>query len=140
MSLYLDANVLVALFTEDPHNARAEEIVVSDPLLYVSDFGAAELASAISRRVRMKDLTKIDAGGAFDKFDDWLDNDANLVEVASADVRRADVTLRRLDLNLRTPDAIHLAVAKRLGATLVTFDEKLERAARLLATRVIGLA
>jgi predicted nucleic acid-binding protein len=47
-----------------------------------------------------------------------------------------EVFLRRLDLALRTPDAINIAMAQRLGATLVTFDKKMAAAARSIGTAV----
>jgi predicted nucleic acid-binding protein len=42
--------------------------------------------------------------------------------------------LRRLDLPLKTPDAIHIAIAQRVDATLVTFDWQMAAAARALGT------
>jgi hypothetical protein len=47
----------------------------------------------------------------------------------------AERLLRRLDLTLRSPDAIHLAVAMRIGSTLATFDRKLAEIARVLKVR-----
>jgi uncharacterized protein len=44
--------------------------------------------------------------------------------------------LRRLDVNLRTPDALHIAIAQRLEATLVTFDWGMAAAARPLGMAV----
>ena len=37
---------------------------------------------------------------------------------------------RRFDLRLRAPDALHLVIARRLDATLVTLDRRLATAAR----------
>jgi len=44
--------------------------------------------------------------------------------------------LRRLDLNLRAPDAIHIAITERANATLVTFDLKMADSARSLGVAV----
>ncbi|HEX3411129.1 MAG TPA: PIN domain-containing protein [Stellaceae bacterium] len=43
--------------------------------------------------------------------------------------RLAYIYARRLDLGLRAPDALHLAIARRLDATLVTRDRCLATAA-----------
>ena len=43
----------------------------------------------------------------------------------------------RLDLGLRTPDALHIAVAHRIRAPLATFDAKLIRDARKLGLTVL---
>jgi predicted nucleic acid-binding protein len=44
--------------------------------------------------------------------------------------------LRRLDLTLRAPDAINIALAQRLEATLFTFDAKMAGAAKVLGVDV----
>ncbi|HZT18287.1 MAG TPA: PIN domain-containing protein [Dongiaceae bacterium] len=43
---------------------------------------------------------------------------------------------RRLDLSLRTPDAINIAIAQRLGATLFTFDKKMATNAEILGVSI----
>ena len=48
----------------------------------------------------------------------------------------AYIYVRRFDLALRAPDALHLAVARRLDATLVTLDRRLTAAARELGIAV----
>jgi predicted nucleic acid-binding protein len=44
--------------------------------------------------------------------------------------------LRRLDLTPRTPDAINIAIAQRVGANLATFDVKRAAAASVLGADV----
>jgi hypothetical protein len=61
---------------------------------------------------------------------------ARIPEIATEDVVLAEAMLRRLDLNLRAPDAIHIAIARRLGATLMTFDDKMARSAHALGLAV----
>ncbi len=56
--------------------------------------------------------------------------------MTNADVKRADAVMRRLDLTLRTPDALHIAIAERIGATMATFDDKMAAAARILGLAV----
>jgi predicted nucleic acid-binding protein len=34
-------------------------------------------------------------------------------------------SIRRLDLDIRAPDARNIAIAQRIGATLMTFDTKM---------------
>src|SRR5438270_314844 len=57
-------------------------------------------------------------------------------DVHAADRRLAYAYVRRFDLALRAPDALHLAIAHRLNATLVTLDGRLERAAGQLGIAV----
>jgi uncharacterized protein len=137
VSLYLDASLLVALFVIDPSSARAEAFLAINPaIVAVSDFGAAEFSSAVARRVRTRELTQNDGRLAFTRFDWWHARTVHRHEITAADIGAADRILRRLDLPLRTPDAIHIAVAQRLGATLVTFDRQMAASARALDTAV----
>ena len=137
MSLYLDASVLVALFVIDPSSARAEAFLSAHPeIVVISDFAVAEFSSAVARRVRTRDLTREDGQLAFSNLDIWVARAAYREEVTTADVDAATRILRRLDVNLRTPDAIHTAIAQRLEATLVTFDRSMAAGARALGIAV----
>lgn len=130
MSVYLDASVLVPLFVLDPLNARAVRAFGKiDDVVVVSDFAAAEFASVIALRVRIKDLSAAEARKVFATFDDWIAARAERAEIAPSDVLRCAAYLRRLDLPLRAPDALHVAIAGRLAARLLTFDAKLRGAA-----------
>ncbi len=133
MTAYLDASVLVALFIQDALTARADAFLhAKTPLLMISDFAAAECASAIGRRVRTGQLTKDEAWTVFVSLDAWAARAMQRVETIPADVRAADGYLRRLDLTLRTPDALNIAIAQRIGATLATFDKRMAASARAL--------
>ena len=137
MTVYLDASVLVALFTNDHLTARAEKFLRANPMvLIVSDFAAAEFSSVIARHVRTKDIIKDDARTVFANFDIWTARTTQRARISAADIITAEVFLRRLDLALRTPDAINIAMAQRMGATLVTFDKKMAAAARSIGTVV----
>jgi len=59
--------------------------------------------------------------------------------LSTADVAEASSVLRRFDLVIRTPDALHLAMARRVGAELVTFDERMADAARMLGLAVTSI-
>jgi predicted nucleic acid-binding protein len=134
---YLDASILVALLSVEPFSERADRFVRANPTgLIVSDFAAAEFASAIARRVRMRDVTIAEARVDLSGFDTWVARAAQRVVINPADVAAATTFLRRLDLTLRTPDAIHIAIAQRIGATLVTFDQRMAASARALGMAV----
>lgn len=137
MSAYLDASVLVALFTNDQLTARADAFLRANaPVLVVSDFAAAEFASAIARRVRAREIAPDEARSGFADFDAWTARATQRETTGPADIAAAVAFLRRLDLNLRTPDALNIAIAQRVGASLVTFDGKMAVSARALGTPV----
>lgn len=137
MSFYLYANILVALLTPEPLSARADDFVRSNQdSLIVSDFAAAEFASAIARRVRTRETTIEDARADLSDFDAWVGGSTQRVELSAVDVAAATAYLRRFDLTLLTPDALHIAIAERIAATLVTFDRQMEASARVLGMAV----
>ncbi len=137
MTLYLDASLLVALLTNDALTARADALLRSRmPTLVVSDFAAAEFASALARRMRTREITADEARLAFATFDTWTARAARRIETTAADVKAAEAFLRRFDPTLRTPDALNIAIAQRVGATLGTFDETMAESARALGTSI----
>lgn len=139
MSVYLDASVLVALFSNDTFTAVADAAFRGRRLdVAVSDFAAAEFMSVIARRFRNKELTKKEASTAFEAFDGWSATSATVIEVFSADIRAAGMSVRRLTVNLRAPDAIHIAIAQRIGAELATFDAKMSSAAKALGIGIFA--
>jgi len=138
VSVYLDTSVMIALFIDsDPFTERAKACIATNPeSLIVSDFAAAEFASAVARLTRTRRLTTDDATALFGTFDAWKARTTEMAYATTPDISAAAAVLRRLDLNLRAPGAINIAVADRLGATLATFDERMATAARTLGVRV----
>ena len=136
-SCYLDASILVAILTVESFSGRADRFVRDHPIgLIISDLAAAEFASAIARRVRMREVTVDEARSDLSAFDSWAARAVQLIQVAPVDIALATAFLRRLDLTLRTPDAIHIAIAQRVEATLVTFDVRMAESARALGMAV----
>ena len=138
MSVYLDASVLVSLFIVDANSKAALGKVrrLSDTLV-VSDLGAAEFASAIARRVRMKVTPTDVAHAAFVAFDAWVAANAEAVDLAPSDIAETARMLRRLESNLRTPDALHLSIVRRIGASLLTLDKDMKAVAKSAGVKVI---
>ncbi len=137
MRLYLDTSYLVAIVVRDALTDRAYSYLAShNPDLIVSDFAATEFASAIARRVRMNELTRAEGRTAFSTFDSLSSSVIERVESAPADLKAAETFIRRLDLTLRAPDALNIAIAKRIGAILMTFDDKMRTCAQTLGVQV----
>lgn len=68
-------------------------------------------------------------------FDGWAEARAVVVPIVDADWRIADHFVRRFELRLRAPDALHVAVCRRLGARLLSFDDD-----QLAAAQALGIA
>jgi predicted nucleic acid-binding protein len=86
--------------------------------------------------VRTRESTLSEARKDLSDFDIWVARSAPWIEMNAADVALATAFLRRLDLTLRTPDALHIAIAHRINATLVTFDQRMAASARALGMAV----
>lgn len=137
MSVYLDADVLVASQIEEPRSDTVDRYLRAAPRpLVVSDYTAGEVASAVSRLIRMGRLAEAHARQVLEDFDAWRLADTIGVEIDNADVRLAGLFVRRFALELRMPDAVHAALCHRHGLTLATFDEDFARAARSIGIEV----
>ena len=133
MSPYLDASALVPVIMKEPSRAAVVGFLataVGRPM--ISDFAAAEVSSAVSRLVRVGELSAEQARDRLFSFDTWCATDFEAIDVAPQDVRTAASFVRMFELKLRTPDALHLATCLRLGAVMVCLDRRLAAAAEAL--------
>jgi uncharacterized protein len=138
LTVYADASALVALFSEDVFSSRVELFLTTQSItLVVSSFAAAEFASATARLVRMGKISRAEAQRSFSNFDAWIARATEREPIAASDIASAAAFLRRLDLSLRTPDAINIAIAQRVGGSLLTFDDNMARNARALGTDLV---
>jgi hypothetical protein len=137
VSVYVDANVLVALFVPDSLSARASALIgaLSDPIV-VSDLAELEVASAIARMTRAKELSPAAANHALANFDAWIATQSRF-DIHPADVAAAGRYVRRFEINLHGADALHVAMAARAGASLLTLDAKMKANARKAGVPVV---
>lgn len=133
--IYLDTSVVVSAFLPDVHSIRVLSWLrsISGPLM-VSQWTLTEFSSAAAGQERRRQITRDERAVAERGFDGWL------LAIEQAPLLRADFELAR-DLirtgqtQVRAPDALHFAVARRLGARLATLD-----AAMLNDAASVGLA
>lgn len=139
MKAYLDTSFIIALHVEDPHSDRANSYMLDNqPEIIVSDFATAEFSAAIARHVRMGKTTAQGAKTTFANFDAWMYLFTERAETNSTDVKAAEAFIRRLDVNLCTSDALHIAIALRIGAALASFDERMAANAGILGMPVVA--
>lgn len=133
MSLYLDASAVMAAVAGEPANALVDPIIrnTGAPVL-LSELGLAECSAAISKLARMRIRSIDEADLLLDRLDRWSTALTDRTPIENSDVTHAIGLVRRHELNLRAPDAIHIAAAHRLNATLVTLDRGMARAATAL--------
>jgi uncharacterized protein len=130
MAFYLDTCVILSAIQRDAysdsvdvwlHERRTSELVTSE-------WSLAEAASALGRLVRMNDLTPAAAMAKYQDIQIWLADEFHVEAVGGADFITAAERQTIWSLGLRAGDALHLAVAARIGAILVTNDQTLARA------------
>jgi predicted nucleic acid-binding protein len=138
LTLYLDTSVLAGFFVEtDAFAGRANSLFAGmSDVPIVSDFVAAEFASVIARLTRTGRITADEARETFALFDNWRAQSADDADAEPTDIQTATAIIRRLNLNLRAPDAINLAIAMRLNASIATFDHGLIANAHALGVAV----
>ncbi len=140
MSFYLDASIVVPTLVDERASAAVDDFLTSaDEPPIVSDMAALEVASALSRLVRMEILTR-EAAAALEKFDEWRAEATSDYALQPADFRTAGAFVRQFDLGLRAPDALHAAACRRGDHCLVTLDHRLATAAAKVGVRVEVLA
>lgn len=138
MDAYLDTSVVVAAITREPRTADAQRLLDEPDITFViSDWTLTEVASGLAIKVRHGSLAERDHALAARTFA-RLDSEALSREpVLSSDFARAATLAGRPDLALRAGDALHLAVAERVGGALCTFDVSMARAAARLGVHVV---
>ena len=116
MRLVVDASVAVKWLVEEEHSDAADRLLGGNHELFAPRLMASEVGNALWRKVRMGELERSRAGALAAAISEmavrWTEDE----EVGPDAVR--------LSLALDRPvyDCVYLALAHRLGATLVTAD------------------
>ena len=118
MRFVVDASVAVKLLVDEPDSDAARELMASGEELHAPRLMASEVANALSRKARLGQIERADAGAALAWMTDipvrWNDDEA-----VSADAVRL-----ALALDHPVYDCVYLALAHRIGATVVTADRR----------------
>ena len=136
MSAYLDASAILPTLVEEAGSGVVDRFLSAEAeSLVVSEFAAAEVSSALSRLLRIGALEEQAVTVRLAQFDAWRTTSASDIDLQASDFRRARIFLRRFDLMLRAPDALHAAICRRADLLLVTLDRRLAAAAAELGVR-----
>jgi len=130
LNAYLDASALFSQFMIDAHTppmmrwlADAQDRVV------LSEWTLTEFSSALAVAVRMGRLQPDERQRIDMAADTWLVNRTPPYTVLAGDGYAARRFIRATHRPLRAADALHLAIAQRLGFSVVTFDGAMRAAA-----------
>lgn len=129
--IYLDTNVLVSLHVQDSLTERAERwFAANEQPLATSEWVRAEFYAVAGLRKRKDELNTAEAKTALAAIDARIEKYFVQLPVSNEAATLASTWLRNPDCTLQTGDALHLAVARKGGATaLATCDERFAKAA-----------
>jgi predicted nucleic acid-binding protein len=125
--LYLDTNVIAAYYCPEAMSCRVESFLLSQTeRLAVSHLTEVELASAISRKIREKNMTQEAGKRVVQQFVMHIrEGYFERLTLNTTHYKIAKEWLARFDMPLRTLDALHLALSEKENAPIVTFDKQL---------------
>lgn len=123
---YFDASFLVPLVREEPDSADVESQVRSLPRgsLVTSNWARVECWSGLGREVRMKRLDMSLFEDCCQRLDRLIAESFKVVAVTEDDFTTATQLLRKPHTGLRAGDALHLAIARGIGAARVLTKDR----------------
>ena len=134
--IYLDTSVLGAIFFREPGAADLVARLESNrkEKLMISAWTLTEMASIGGIKQRTGAIDAETRQQAIANFQRFASMHLVTVEIDPADFRTAAVLIES-PTALRAGDALHLAIARRLGARVASLDRRL-----CAATEVLGMA
>ena len=131
--IYLDTSVLGAIFFREPGAADLVTVLESQrkAKLMISAWTLTEMASIGGIKQRTGAIDAETRQQAIANFQRFASMHLSTVEIDPADFRTAAVLIES-PVALRAGDALHLAVARLLGARIASLDHRLCAAIKLL--------
>ncbi len=131
--VYIDTSVLVSYYCPEPLSEAAEKIILRSDQPSLSALTEVEVASALSRKVRKKEISRVDADRVITEFQTHLSQFLfKRIPVEREHYSLAFNWLIQLSIPLKTLDALHLAVAAGNNLQIITADRQLAGSARKL--------
>jgi len=138
--VYVDTSVLVAYYCPEPLSEKVEAFLTTHVQPIISALTEIELFSAVSKKVRTKEIKRKDAGRVVARFLADIENGYyTYLPVEASYYRLARDWIGMFSLSLRTLDALHLAISSSEGIDIVTTDPGLFKSAKALSMKAILL-
>ena len=134
---YIDTSILVSYYCPDPTSQLVEDIILKIKRPAISQLTEVELVSAISRKIREKNLSRSDGNRIISQFQSHIEKRLfRWIPMENKHYQTAKNWIAQFNTPLRTLDALHAAVARSSNLTLLTADTQLARSARLFGLDV----
>ncbi len=138
---YVDTSVLVAYYCPEPISEKAENLILSSKRPCISSLTEVEFASALSRKVREKNLSPEDGNKIFKQFQFHLEQSLYMLTVVEdRHYQTAKTWIVQFSAPLKTLDALHLAIAAESDLTLLTADKHLNISAKHFGIDVVNVS
>ncbi|MEE2715833.1 MAG: type II toxin-antitoxin system VapC family toxin [SAR324 cluster bacterium] len=126
MAVYFDTSVLIPLFFRESGSDAVLERVSQESEVMISNWTTAEFCSAAAFKVRRGDCDSEVVSQAVQKLFEMVNLGVlQQSDVSTEDFKTAGELCLDYQCGLRTPDALHGAIAQRLGTKLLTADQGL---------------
>ena len=139
MKIFIDTSALVKFYYPEEDSEAVEALLLSVEKIFICELASVELASALARKVRMKELSKKEKQLIWQAYNNDLQStNVETIRLAESDYSKAaDLIMAHGDSeSLRTLDALQLAAAsKEPEALFLTADQTFSKIALKLDLR-----
>lgn len=141
--LFVDTSSLVKYYYPEPDSDKTEAAILKADRIYISRLSLVEMASALSKKVRARELTKQAEASVWNTFlEDLHATKMELVDLHDRHYARASEIIREFGTKegIRTLDSLQLAAALGLPEALfLSADSVLSRVARKMEIKLARL-
>lgn len=135
--IYLDTSVVAPFYWQEALSNRVEALLRSQPDVGLSELVEVELYSALSRRVRMREISQGQAREIVAQFQLHLEHQFyGRIAVDATHYNLAKMWISRFETPLRSLNAMHPAIAAANQLRLVTADQALAESAVVFGVEV----
>jgi uncharacterized protein len=128
---YLDTSFVVSAFSVEPRTDDCQSWLAENTNsdLIISDWVVTEFSSAISLKIRTKDISVEQRAEILMRWRQAVRTHFSAVDIVKSHFETAAMMAENYHLTLRAGDALHIAVAQTVGCSLVTLDKRMANAA-----------